>query len=330
MAMRFLLLCVLLATPAGAAAPRVKPPPTRVSVAPAAPAQAVQTTGPGCSVGTAGPAVYVVDYLLPPDDSYYVRARPRTCIPCASAAGVWVSSVQVALDFRVPCSQPVEVSVVTPVADTACAPPAPFRVMRGPVAAMLTAATPGIHAFSVPLEGSVALLGDAYLRVTFPADGAACADGATRPRLVTTSSCSLCVSWNYYPGDTTDLCALSFPGTPLISASVDACVPVSLLGVQGPPRGIAGLSVEPNPSVSGALVRFTLAARARVRLEILDVTGRCVRRLLDEDRSAAEHAVAWDGRDDHGAAVRPGTYFTAVRVGERMLSRRMVVLGAAH
>ena len=60
-----------------------------------------------------------------------------------------------------------------------------------------------------PLDGSVALLKDSYLRVMFPADGAGCSDDATRPRLVTTSACSVCVTWNFYPQDTTDLCAVS-------------------------------------------------------------------------------------------------------------------------
>ncbi len=326
----FLLSMLLVTTPAGAEAPRVKPPPRSYPVAGTPAPSQTATTGPGCSVGTSGPAVYVVDYILPPDDAYYVRARPKTCAPCASSAGVWVSSVQVSLEFRVPCSQPVEISVVTAVADTACAPPAPFRVMRGPVNAVLTAATPGIRAFSVPLDGSVALLGDSYLRVMFPADGAGCADDATRPRLVTTASCSLCVSWNFYPSDSSDLCALLFPGTPLISATVDACVPASLLGVDGPAGRIANLSVQPNPSVSGALVRFTLAGRGRVRVDICDVAGRRVRRLLEADWPAAEHSVAWDGRDDRGDPARPGTYFAVVREGANTVSRRMVRLGSAH
>ncbi len=325
-----LLLLLLVATSASAAPPRAKPPLTPERVVRLADPLQVSTTGPGCSVGVTGPAVYLVDYILPPDDSYYLRARPTTCGPCSALPGVWVSAVRVTLEFRVPCSQPVEVSVVSGVADTACAPPHPPRVMRGPVSGMLTAATPGVYNFSVPLEGGVALLKDTYLRVTFPTDGADCTAEGTRPRLVTTSACSLCVGWNFYSTYSDDLCALLFPGNPLISATVDSCVSASLLDVADRPGASANVRVRPNPSRDGADVRFTLTSGSLVRVDVCDVTGRRIRALLDGELPAGEHGAHWDGRDDHGTRVRPGTYFAVVREGPSVRSRRMVLLGPAR
>ena len=207
------LVLLLLAVPTLAATRSPKPPLTPDRVVPVT-APSPLSTQSVCTVGTSGPAVYVVDYLQPPDDSYYLRVQPSACAACNTKPGVWVSSVHVKLEFRVPCSQPVEVSVVSTLGDTACAPPDPPRAMRGPVTATLTAPSPGTYDFNVPLEGPLALLKDSYLRVTFTADGSGCTAQGTRPRLVTTSSCFDCVAWNYFPADTSDLCQLLFPGTP--------------------------------------------------------------------------------------------------------------------
>ena len=320
------LMLLLLAAPAAAGAP-AKPPLTPDRITPIANAPTPYAAQSVCPVGTIGPAVYLVDYIQPPNDAYYLRARPSACAACAGKPGVWVSHVSVKLEFRVPCTQPVEIAVVSTLGDTACAPPDPPRVMRGPLIKLLTAPSPGTFDFSLPLEGPVALLKDAYLRVTFIQDGVGCTDPGTRPRLVTTSSCVDCVAWNYYPADTTDLCQLLFPGTPIIYANADSCVSQTLAGVGDQPA-TSGLRVAPDPARSDGEVRFALAQPGRVRLTVCDVAGRRVRTLLDAALPAGERAITWDGRDDAGARVRPGAYFAVMDQGDRMTTRRILLLGA--
>jgi hypothetical protein len=318
----------LVGYPAAAAPPAAKPPLTPDRIAPAA--FSPLATQSVCAIGASGPAVYVVDYLQPPDDAYYLRVQPSGCAACNSRPGVWVSAVHVKLEFRVPCSQPVEVAVVSTLGDTACAPPDPPRVMRGPVTAMLTAPSPGTYDFSVPLEGPVALLKDTYLRVTFTADGAGCTAEGTRPRLVTTSSCFDCFGWNYFPADTSDLCQLLFPGTPIIYANVDSCVSSSLADASGGRPAASALSVAPAPARTEVRLRFTLGAPSHLEISVCDVAGRHVRELLDGALPAGEHAIAWDGRADDGTRVRPGTYFAVMREVDGVVTRRMVMLGAGR
>jgi len=319
-------LLLMLSAPAFGASRPAKPPLTPDRIAPL-PVPVPLAMPNMCSIGTSGPAAYVVDYLQPPDDAYYLRVQPSGCATCNSKPGVWVSAVHVKLEFRVPCSQPVEVSVVSTLGDTACAPPDPPRVMRGPVSAMLTAPSPGTYDFTVPLEGPVALLADRYLRVTFTADGAGCSAEGTRPRIVTTSSCLDCVGWNYFPADTADLCQLLFPGTPVIYANVDSCVSDALAGVGGTPA-MSGLRVAPEPARTSVELRFALASASHVRLAVCDIAGRRVRTLLDGTRPAGEQVIPWDGRGDDGVRVRPGAYFAVLYQGERAVTRRVLLLGA--
>ena len=65
-----------------------------------------------------------------------------------------------------------------------------------------------------------------------------------------------------------------------------------------------------------AEIRFTiyrLIRERRIEVGIYDLSGRKVRALsLRRENPSGDHSVAWDGRDDAGALVRPGTYLVRV------------------
>lgn len=86
------------------------------------------------------------------------------------------------------------------------------------------------------------------------------------------------------------------------------------------------LAIGPNPFRTATTVRFSLGEAARVEVEIFDVTGRKVRVLARSHRSAGEHRIAWDGRDDAGRALSPGLYLCRVRAGDAKLQQRIVRL----
>jgi hypothetical protein len=76
------------------------------------------------------------------------------------------------------------------------------------------------------------------------------------------------------------------------------------------PAGRLSLAAAPNPMTTTTTLRFSLAAQERGRLEVLDVTGRVVRVLLEEqDLAAGARAVSWDGRDRAGLLTPAGLYW---------------------
>jgi sugar lactone lactonase YvrE len=83
----------------------------------------------------------------------------------------------------------------------------------------------------------------------------------------------------------------------------------STSGVGDRPRIALPLSVAPNPSSGSCTFRFSLAASGLARTQVLDATGRIVRRLPEAWCPAGQQSLIWDGRDDAGQRVRPGTYF---------------------
>lgn len=323
---RAALLAVILAAAITPSAFAAKPDPRVTRL----PIDAATATSPPesealCTLGITGPAAFSVDYLLPPNDAYYLRVRPTRCSGCIDSAGVWISSIQLTLDFPVACAMPVSFGLVRPKGDSLCAPPDPAALIRGPLGTNLIAATPGVHAFTLPLGQPTAIGLDTYLRIVFPSEGAGCAGDGMRPRFVTTSSCTLCVAWNYYPSDSADMCALQLPGLPLISAPADSCFRPGVLGVGEAPRTPFSLRVSPNPTWTDADVQLVLAQAERVRVDVCDIAGRRVRSLFAGALDAGVRSLRWDGRDDRGARLRSGLYFVSVR-SPRGEQARAVVL----
>jgi hypothetical protein len=66
---------------------------------------------------------------------------------------------------------------------------------------------------------------------------------------------------------------------------------------------------------------------SKVRIDVVDVTGRRVRGLLERDMPRGVHIVGWDSKNDEGSLVAAGTYFAKLVVdGEESQSKRMTVL----
>ena len=63
------------------------------------------------------------------------------------------------------------------------------------------------------------------------------------------------------------------------------------------------------------LFALSLARSAHVELEVLDVSGRRVRRVISGWVEPGERRLAWDGRDDGGALLPAGVYLGRLRAG---------------
>ena len=79
------------------------------------------------------------------------------------------------------------------------------------------------------------------------------------------------------------------------------------VGASGVPSRTRLLGNTPNPFNPATEIRFDLAERGSIRLEVYNVTGRRVRTLVKGTWNAGSHAVVWDGRDDSGRRVPAGT-----------------------
>lgn len=82
----------------------------------------------------------------------------------------------------------------------------------------------------------------------------------------------------------------------------------------------------PNPGRGGMTLEFDLARNDDLRLEIYDVTGRHVRRLLAGPTAAGRHVARWDGRNTAGVQVSAGTYVVRLASPGSETSSRVTVI----
>jgi len=93
-----------------------------------------------------------------------------------------------------------------------------------------------------------------------------------------------------------------------------------------PTAATAALAGYPNPFNPRTTLRFAMANAGPVTLEIHDLAGRLVRRLVSGPLAAGEHAVVWNGLDDAGRAVGSGQYLARLRAGEQSAVTRKLTL----
>jgi hypothetical protein len=100
-----------------------------------------------------------------------------------------------------------------------------------------------------------------------------------------------------------------------------------------PPRITALESNYPNPFNSQTTIIYYVAnlgpTPARINIDIYDIMGRLVRRLVNDRKEVGKHKITWDGRDDSGANCPSGVYFAQIsQWGLRSLSKpvKMVLI----
>ncbi len=84
------------------------------------------------------------------------------------------------------------------------------------------------------------------------------------------------------------------------------------------------LRTTPNPFFATTTVRFSLAAPGLAEVDVHDLNGRLVKRLMRGWQPGGERAVTWDGTDANGRRVAPGVYLARVRSGETRENQRIV------
>lgn len=80
----------------------------------------------------------------------------------------------------------------------------------------------------------------------------------------------------------------------------------------------------PNPFTASTRIRFALPAAGLVRLDVFDVSGRLVERLLETHLPAGANEVTWDGRDARGRSVPSGVYLFRLETPGEALTRKVV------
>lgn len=91
----------------------------------------------------------------------------------------------------------------------------------------------------------------------------------------------------------------------------------------GIPGGVAQtLTVAPNPTRGGTVISHSFTPSSSFQFAVYDIRGRLVRDFTNVNARQIE----WDGRDDSGRQVSPGTYFLKLANGSENAIRKITIL----
>ena len=85
-------------------------------------------------------------------------------------------------------------------------------------------------------------------------------------------------------------------------------------------------SVYPNPFNPNTAIVYSVGQEGPVRIDLFDVRGRHVRRLLDDVRTVGRYEEPWDGLDDAGRSMGSGVYLVRVGAGGKTASAKLALV----
>ena len=82
----------------------------------------------------------------------------------------------------------------------------------------------------------------------------------------------------------------------------------------------------PNPFNSSTSIKIFLPNSQRTSLEIFDIHGRLVKKIIDRVLGSGEYAFVWNGINASGKSVASGSYFYRLTSGDDVITRRMILI----
>ena len=100
------------------------------------------------------------------------------------------------------------------------------------------------------------------------------------------------------------------------------------IGIDNYELGIANYKLNnyPNPFNPETTIQFNLIADGKVQLDIYNIKGQKVKQLVNDQLSAREHSVVWDGEDSNNKRVSSGIYLYRLQTPTKILTKKMLLL----
>ena len=92
------------------------------------------------------------------------------------------------------------------------------------------------------------------------------------------------------------------------------------------PAGLAIKGAYPNPFNPSTTIVFEVLSNGIVTLEVYNLAGQRVRKLMNSTVSVGKHSVTWNGRDDKGNALASGLYFSRLSMGQSIVTSNMILV----
>ncbi|MEN6445943.1 MAG: C25 family cysteine peptidase [Candidatus Cloacimonas sp.] len=115
------------------------------------------------------------------------------------------------------------------------------------------------------------------------------------------------------------------PNQPTVTIPVNL-VPLSNVDVNVIPIVTALHRNYPNPFNPETSIKYSLSVAGPVKLDIYNIKGQLVRRMVDEHKTAGNYTVVWNGKDEQGKNVSSGIYFYRMQTTNYSSTHKMMLM----
>lgn len=103
------------------------------------------------------------------------------------------------------------------------------------------------------------------------------------------------------------------------------------LGEKGEPVENAPIKVQlhrnyPNPFNPTTTISFSLPKEENIELTIYNIKGQKIKTLYSGTVDEGRHSMVWEGKDANDKSVSSGLYFYQLKIGNKVLTRKMLML----
>ncbi len=82
----------------------------------------------------------------------------------------------------------------------------------------------------------------------------------------------------------------------------------------------------PNPFNPSTIIKYSIPEATFVSVKVFNILGQEVRSLINQEMTAGNHQVIWNGRSNFGSALSTGIYIYSVKAGSKVISKKMMLL----
>ena len=130
----------------------------------------------------------------------------------------------------------------------------------------------------------------------------------------------------YYPAANEGHITITAESKQWFIDEIDRGVLAGAEGIAAPAPGTVLGRSRPNPFRGKTTIRFSVPDVGHAEIDIFNVRGRRVVKLLDGTVGPGRHYVTWDGKDESGKPVSSGVYFCVLKADETLQVTRLVNL----
>ena len=113
----------------------------------------------------------------------------------------------------------------------------------------------------------------------------------------------------------------------IADGTIPTATPFIAYGQAYKTRSGLSLNMRPNPAAEMVEISYSVPSpNNRVVVEVYDLAGRQIRRLVDGRQATGNHRIIWEGDDSHGTPVAPGMYFCRLAVDDETSTEKVLML----